>query len=385
MHSFRALPLLLLAACAASSATNPAFPDFWVEFTTAVAADDTAAVGRLTRFPFMYEGEEHDRGSFDRIYASLFDDGARRCLAAAEPAAEGDGYAAFCGAIIYIFSRDDTGWRFAEFGADPEAIDEALEIGNTASEFGSWTVVGGRTAPWAPVHEGQLANAGLARTGITIGAARVQADAPLGCTDGAVTFVLTPHEGLFQGNLPEPATVSAHGLGIEHARTLTILVQCSTGVFDYHHIAGDTLLLALDNVVWKLAPAPAATPAGAVRALLARHVAGDMHFTPETVASIRHALSATLASAVVEYFARLRTDEPPPVNGDPFTDSQEYPDRFIVEGTGVRDARAIVRVVFSSGARSNPVEFLLVQDGAHWLLDDMRYDDGNTFRALLNQ
>ncbi|CAN5758816.1 hypothetical protein BH23GEM9_BH23GEM9_37740 [soil metagenome] len=37
-----------------------------------------------------------------------------------------------------------------------------------------------------------------------------------------------------------------------------------------HQTHGATLLLALDNVIWKLAPDPAASPAGAVRTLLAQ-------------------------------------------------------------------------------------------------------------------
>ena len=38
-------------------------------------------------------------------------------------------------------------------------------------------------------------------------------------------------------------------LGIERIPAFTLRVSCDTGVFDYHHIPGDTLLLGLDNVV----------------------------------------------------------------------------------------------------------------------------------------
>jgi hypothetical protein len=383
MHSLRTLPLLLLAACAAGSAVTGDFEDFWAEFITAVAADDAAALGRLTRYPFMYEGEERDSTAFHDIHAGLFDAASRTCLAAAAPVPEEDRYAAFCGSILYIFARDDRGWHFAEFAADPEALYGVEEMNDTDPELGSWTMVGGRIAPRVPQQDRGLANADLAGTGLTIGASRVHAAAPLGCAEADVEFVLTPVEGLFHGGLPEPAPAAARVLGIEHARTLTMRVHCDAGVFDYHHVPGDTLLIALDNVIWKLAPDADATPTGAVRTLLAQHMAGDMHLTPDAIAPIRHSLSATLGTAVAEYLARPRTDEPPPINGDPFTDSQEYPDRFVFEGAEMADGRAIVRVVFSWGTRARPVDFLLVQEGARWLLDDIRYDDGTTFRELL--
>jgi hypothetical protein len=249
--------------------------------------------------------------------------------------------------------------------------------------LGGWTFVAHRPAPWADPQAGDPAGALLAGTALTIGMSSVLAAAPLGCTGGDVAFVMMPAEGLFQGGLPEPATAAAHSLGIQHARTLTLQVTCDAGVFDYHQLPGDTLLLALDNVVWTLAPDADATPADAVRGLLAQHMAGDVHFTPDGIAPIRHRLTATLARAIDSYFRMLPGDEAPPINGDPFTDSQEYPDRFAFDAVETLDDRPTVRIAFSWIERTRRVEFLFARQDGDWLLDDIRYEDGRTLRQEL--
>lgn len=383
MRSIRTLLLVhLLAACGAGPAATDGFPAFWSEFTAALSADDAGAVARLTRFPFLLEGEERDSTAHMVLYDALFTPPARACLAAATPLLEDDRYVAFCGPVIYYFERRDDGWRFTEFAADPEA--EGGDAGAVDSaELGSWRVVDGRPAPWRPAGS-RAAGAGLRGSVVAVAASHVSAAPPLGCADAQVEFVVTPAEGLFQGNLGGSAAASARELGIP-VPSLTMRVTCDAGVFDYHHLPGDTLLVGLDDVIWKLAPGPA-TPATTVRSLLAAHMTGPMVFTPDAVAALRAFLSPALSGRVAEYFARpIPADEVPPINGDPFTDSQEAPDGFAFAATTSEGERAIVRVVFAFGGRTRPVEFVLTTHAAGWLLEDVRYDDGSTLVDILGR
>jgi hypothetical protein len=76
-------------------------------------------------------------------------------------------------------------------------------------------------------------------------------------------------------------------------------------------------------------------------------------------------------------------DEPPVINGDPFTDSQEYPSGFTL-GTILRaGSRATVPVRFDEGGRYKVVEYRLQLSGTTWRVDDLHYPDGATFRGLL--
>ena len=76
-------------------------------------------------------------------------------------------------------------------------------------------------------------------------------------------------------------------------------------------------------------------------------------------------------------------DEVPPINGDPFTYSQEYPSRFTLGRPGADAAQAVVPVSFSDGSRTRRVDYVLRRDGGGWRVDDLRYDDGGTLRGLL--
>jgi hypothetical protein len=77
------LPLLLaaaIAACASEVEPSGDFPAFWRQFSESVARDSEPDVRGLTRFPFMFEGREHDAAAFPRVYTALFDEEARDCL-----------------------------------------------------------------------------------------------------------------------------------------------------------------------------------------------------------------------------------------------------------------------------------------------------------------
>ena len=160
------LALGLLTACGEASRSGDSFDEFWEEFKTSVAADDMAAVQALTRFPFLFEGEPRDSSAFGDVYAALFEDAARSCLATAAPMAEDDRYVAFCGPIdgqvLYYFAHDERGWHFAEFGVDAELF--ATFAVTSVSGLGSWRIADGRVAPWVSSPGGPLINAGLSGT-----------------------------------------------------------------------------------------------------------------------------------------------------------------------------------------------------------------------------
>jgi hypothetical protein len=76
-------------------------------------------------------------------------------------------------------------------------------------------------------------------------------------------------------------------------------------------------------------------------------------------------------------------DEPPAINGDPFTNSQKYPSGFTVGAVLRAGSRATVAVRFDEGGRYKIVEYRLQLAGTTWRVDDLHYPDGATFRGLL--
>lgn len=251
---------------------------------------------------------------------------------------------------------------------------------------GPWRITHGVAAPWANQTSEPLPNAGLRGSRLEFAANRVVGPAPLACTRATYEFVVVPAEGLFQGSVEDPTGAAARTLGVDHVPVMTLQVSCDSGVFDYHLIGPDTLLTALDNVVWTLTTAASATgPEAVVQRLLAQHMTRDMGFTAGSVQPKRQFLSPALGALIAAYFERaVPEDEPPPISGDPITNSQEYPSRFTLGRAVIRGASARVPVVFSDGSRQRPVEVLLRRAGGRWLVDDLRYEDGSTFRELLS-
>ncbi|MEQ1626154.1 MAG: hypothetical protein ABL965_02085 [Nitrospira sp.] len=76
-------------------------------------------------------------------------------------------------------------------------------------------------------------------------------------------------------------------------------------------------------------------------------------------------------------------DEVPVINGDPFTNSKEYPTGFTVGAVLCVGSRATVPVRFDEGGRYKIVEYRLQLSGTTWRVDDLHYPDGATFRGLL--
>ena len=64
-----------------------------------------------------------DGGSFAKFHAAALGPAKRRCLAKTKPMRNVDpegnlSYGAFCGQIIYIFSKTTGGWKLTELGVN---------------------------------------------------------------------------------------------------------------------------------------------------------------------------------------------------------------------------------------------------------------------------
>jgi hypothetical protein len=133
--------------------------------------------------------------------------------------------------------------------------------------------------------------------------------------------------------------------------------------------------------------APAASPGGSVQSFYAFHMAHGMGFSPEAVSRRAEWLSPDLVAACRRYFSRPSSpDEVPPIDGDPFTDSQEYPTGFKVEKVRMAGGVATVAVSFSGPeGRKGSVHLALVQAKGAWLVNDVLYVSGPSFRKLLSR
>lgn len=127
------------------------------------------------------------------------------------------------------------------------------------------------------------------------------------------------------------------------------------------------------------------TPAGVVRAFYTFHFAHDMAFTRGAVRRRAAWLSPELLAACRDYFARPEpADEPPAIEGDAFTNSQEYPKRFRVGAATVAGdtARVSVAFVFAGGDRRS-VAVVLTRSSGGWRIADVEYDATSSLRKLL--
>lgn len=85
------------------------------------------------------------------------------------------------------------------------------------------------------------------------------------------------------------------------------------------------------------------------------------------------------------YFAAPSpADEAPEIDGDPFTDSQEYPTSFRVGAAAMSGDTALVPVRFSwKSGDQRSVTVVLVPLGG-WRIADLRYERGETLRSELS-
>jgi hypothetical protein len=254
---------------------------------------------------------------------------------------------------------------------------------------GRFRVTRGVAAPWVDASASPPdTRAWLGKT-VEFGPRRFVVPGGLSCEDARYGTDLRPAEGLFQGNLPAPADIAAANLGLATYPVPSVTLTCSSGLYDLHWATPQLLLLALDNVIWSLDRSPGTqaapgSPEALVQALLEAHFAGDMGFTPESVAAKRDWLSKGLLAAVEAYFARpWPEDEAPVINGDPFTDSQEYPHWFSVGSAVVADGETRVPVRYGDGSRGRSVSFILARDAGVWRIDDVQDERGDRLRRWM--
>jgi hypothetical protein len=246
-----------------------------------------------------------------------------------------------------------------------------------------WRIESGSVAPWAKA--GTRIDPAYRGGEVRFQRSRVTAPAPLACEGAKYEWLFVGATDLFEGNLPAPAATAAQKLGLGPGPIATLRVSCTNAGFDFHRTSGGTLLLGLDNVVWTLRAArPASTPAEVVQELLVAHFTHGMGFTADSVARKRDFLSAALRSRIARYMARPKSaDTVPDINGDPFTDSQEYPDRFTLGATQVSSQEAVVPVNFADAHSKRRLDYVLVQESTSWVVDDIRHARGQSLRTLL--
>jgi len=115
------------------------------------------------------------------------------------------------------------------------------------------------------------------------------------------------------------------------------------------------------------------------------HMAHDMGFAPETLALRAHWLTPELLALAKAYFARPHPhDEAPVIDGDPFTNAQDTPRRFSVAPATLKAGEARVEITFFWDADPKTTATLVLrQRGDAWLVDDITYPEGSSFRQLL--
>lgn len=146
-----------------------------------------------------------------------------------------------------------------------------------------------------------------------------------------------------------------------------------------------TLVAAQASAPKAMAPVPDG-PVEVVRALFSDHFNHAMGFTKASVARKTKWLSPELVARLNAELSRPgNPDEVPNINGDPFTDSQEYPKRFVV-GKAMNEAELTrVPVTFGGNGRQRTVVALLRKSSEGWRVDDLAYQDGTTLRGSLGK
>src|SRR6185437_10162141 len=113
-----ALATAFLAAAPALAAGD-GFAAFWPSFQAAVAKDDRAALASMV---VMGPGlDQAEPLTFAKVHNDLFGPASRKCLAKAKAVRDVDPqgnvtYGAFCGEVIYTFSRSGGAWKLTDAG-----------------------------------------------------------------------------------------------------------------------------------------------------------------------------------------------------------------------------------------------------------------------------
>ena len=111
--------LLLSAGSALAAGSDDGFAAFWTQFKAAVGKSDEKAVSQMIKYPIDYDGQRQV-ADFPAIWKGTFKPAQRKCLAREKPVKDSHegkvSYSAFCGSLIYVFGKDDAGWKLTDFG-----------------------------------------------------------------------------------------------------------------------------------------------------------------------------------------------------------------------------------------------------------------------------
>jgi hypothetical protein len=121
-----------------------------------------------------------------------------------------------------------------------------------------------------------------------------------------------------------------------------------------------------------------------VRAFYQFHFKHDMGFTEKTIRQKQRWFEASFYQLLLEEAKRgaAATDEAPDLEGDPFTNSQEYPDSFQV-GKAVRSGEQVnVEIIFVWKHEKRKGQVLLVKQKNRLLISNIIYDDFDLLKFL---
>jgi hypothetical protein len=152
------------------------------------------------------------------------------------------------------------------------------------------------------------------------------------------------------------------------------------------------LLLFLSGNTLSWTPAnQGADAAATVKAFYAFHFAHKFDYSRRGLLQRRKWLEATLYKALVAEISKpTKPDEVPDLDGDPFTNSQEYPNSFRLGNAKLEASKAEVQVVFVWSEKGKVIEeksleVELVKSNGLWKianLIDKSNPDGDLLRFL---
>jgi hypothetical protein len=251
-----------------------------------------------------------------------------------------------------------------------------------------WRITRVVSAPWAVATHTLNSHIDWIGKTVRFNTQSVEGPGVLGCEQATTEATRYEAKSLFQGKLPKPATIVAKRLGIARLPVAGARLNCSTGSFEFHFVDDGTMLLGMDNQIFTLSRspgtlAPATAPEGRTQQFLELHFNGDMEFTSDCINRKQAWFSKSLQHTLAAYFAKPAIDdEVPAIDGDPFTDSQSYPTRFLVEKAKIDAERAEVPVRFFDAMSQREVVYLLHYEGGNWQLDDLRFEGGEMLSRL---
>ena len=142
---------------------------------------------------------------------------------------------------------------------------------------------------------------------------------------------------------------------------------------------------------------PQDTALRAVRSFYTFHLAHNKGFTVRNVQLRKRFLTAELYGQLLKELKRqaaeskAHPDEAPDFEGDPFTDSQEYPDSYRVGKAEVTGDLAKVTVTLlwsaqtSRGRDKRDIVIEVTKSGAGWLINDIVNNQGRRLRDELKR